>query len=173
LLGFVDDMLDLQWRYKLIYPFFIAIPMACNYYGPTSVVFTYPITIFIESIDFGTVIFSIYIILLGIYCTNTINIYAGINGLEVGQSIVAAASLLIIFSVKAFKEQGLKENYYYSIYLLVTFLGNFYLILGASLALLKKNAYPSQVFIGDTYCYFAGIVLCLSAIMGNLYLILR
>jgi UDP-N-acetylglucosamine--dolichyl-phosphate N-acetylglucosaminephosphotransferase len=84
----------------------------------------------------------------------------------VGQSIVAAASLLIIFGVKAFKEQGLKENFYYSIYLLVTFIGNFYLILGASLALLKKNAYPSQVFIGDTYCYFAGIVLCLSAIMG-------
>ena len=81
LLGFVDDMLDLQWRYKLIYPFFIVIPMACNYYGPTSVVFTYPISLIIESIDLGTILFSIYIILLGIYCTNTINIYAGINGL--------------------------------------------------------------------------------------------
>lgn len=45
----------------------------------------------------------LYITLLGIYCTNTINIYAGINGLEVGQSIVAAASLLILFGVKAFK----------------------------------------------------------------------
>ena len=81
LLGFVDDMLDLQWRYKLIYPFFIVIPMACNYYGPTSVVFTYPISLIIESIDLGPILFSIYIILLGIYCTNTINIYAGINGL--------------------------------------------------------------------------------------------
>lgn len=40
--------------------------------------------------------------------------------------------------------------------------------LGASMALLKKNAYPSQIFIGDTFCYFAGIVLCLSAIIGNL-----
>lgn len=37
---------------------------------------------------------------------------------------------------------------------------------GASIALLKKNAYPSQIFIGDTFCYFAGIVLCLSAIIG-------
>ena len=41
-------------------------------------------------------------------------------------------------------------------------------ILGASLALLKKNAYPSQIFIGDTFCYFAGIVLCLSAIIGKI-----
>ncbi len=40
-------------------------------------------------------------------------------------------------------------------------------ISGASFALLKKNAYPSQVFIGDTFCYFAGIVLCLAAIIGN------
>jgi UDP-N-acetylmuramyl pentapeptide phosphotransferase/UDP-N-acetylglucosamine-1-phosphate transferase len=104
LLGFVDDMLDLQWRYKLMYPFFIVIPMVCNYYGPTSVIFTYPVNLIIESIDFGPILFSTYIILLGIYCTNTINIYAGINGLEVGQSIIAAASLLIIFGVKSFRE---------------------------------------------------------------------
>ena len=32
---------------------------------------------------------------------------------------------------------------------------------------MKYNAYPSQVFVGDTYCYFAGIVLALSAIFGN------
>ena len=47
-----------------------------------------------------------YIILLCIFCTNSINIYAGINGLEVGQvsvvamrdaqSIVIACSLLCI-----------------------------------------------------------------------------
>lgn len=140
--------------------------MISNYYGPTSVVFPYPINLAIESIDIGP-LFLLYITLLGIYCTNTINIYAGINGLEVGQSIVAAASLLIIFGVKAFKESELKENYYYSIYLLITFLGIFLLILGASLALLKKNAYPSQIFIGDTFCYFAGIVLCLAAIIGK------
>jgi len=45
----------------------------------------------------------------------------------------------------------------------------FLFILGSSLALLKKNAYPSQVFIGDTFCYFSGIVLCLAAIIGTFF----
>ena len=44
--------------------------------------------------------YLLYLILLGIYFTNTINIYAGINGLEVGQSIVAASSQLILFTVR-------------------------------------------------------------------------
>lgn len=73
-------MLELPWRYKLIFPFFIVIPMISNYYGTTSVVFTYPINIVVESIDLGP-LFLLYIALLGIYCTNAINIYAGINGL--------------------------------------------------------------------------------------------
>lgn len=32
---------------------------------------------------------------------------------------------------------------------------------------MKYNAYPSQVFVGDTFCYFSGIVLALSAIFGR------
>lgn len=32
------------------------------------------------------------------FCTNAINIYAGINGIEVGQSVVIAASV-IVFNV--------------------------------------------------------------------------
>lgn len=45
--------------------------------------------------------------------------------------------------------------------------------LGAALAIMKYNAYPSQVFVGDTFCYFAGIVLALSAIFGNSYTLHR
>lgn len=119
-------MLDLPWRYKLVIPFCIVIPMISNYQGSTEVVFSFPINLLVDSIELG-MLFYLYIILLGIYCTNTINIYAGINGLEVGQSIIAAASLLIIFGIKAYKESELKDNYYYSIYLLVTFIGKFQL----------------------------------------------
>lgn len=32
---------------------------------------------------------------------------------------------------------------------------------------MKFNAYPSQMFVGDTYCYFAGIVLAMSAIFST------
>ena len=29
--------------------------------------------------------------------------------------------------------------------------------IGATVGLLGHNAYPSSVFVGDTYCYFAGM----------------
>ena len=36
--------------------------------------------------------YYVYIVLLCIFCTNSINIYAGINGLEVGQEGFSVAS---------------------------------------------------------------------------------
>jgi len=81
LLGFADDMLDLLWRYKLIFPFFIIIPLVSVYSGPTHVNVIYPFTaLFGPKIEIGY-LFHVYITLLGIYKTNTINIFAGINGL--------------------------------------------------------------------------------------------
>lgn len=38
--------------------------------------------------------FMIYMALLAVFCTNAINIYAGINGLEAGQSLVIAVGVL-------------------------------------------------------------------------------
>jgi UDP-N-acetylglucosamine--dolichyl-phosphate N-acetylglucosaminephosphotransferase len=101
----------------------------------------------------------VYITLLGIYKTNTINIYAGINGLEVGQSIVAAAGMLLYFATDIFLH-GHAEKYTYSSLLLICFLGT-------AIALMKLNAYPSHIFIGDTFCYFAGIILAIAAIYGT------
>lgn len=101
LLGFADDMIDLQWRYKLIFPFFLMIPTIKVFSGSTVIGMPFPFDHIVgETIDLG-VLFFLYITLLGIYCTNTINIYAGINGLEVGQSIIACCSQLILFSVRA------------------------------------------------------------------------
>ena len=36
-----------------------------------------------------------------------------------------------------------------------------------SLALMKHNAFPSRVFVGDTYCYFAGMTFATAGIMGH------
>ena len=74
-------MLDLKWRYKLIFPFFIILPVVHVYNGSTALMIPYPISFIIgDSLDIGF-LFYLYIVLLGIYCTNAINIYAGINGL--------------------------------------------------------------------------------------------
>ncbi len=45
--------------------------------------------------------------MLAIFCTNAINIYAGVNGLEAGQSIVIALSV-IVFDVVELTGESLK-----------------------------------------------------------------
>lgn len=37
----------------------------------------------------------------------------------------------------------------------------------STLALLKYNKYPSKVFVGDTYCYFAGMTFAMAGILGH------
>ena len=86
LLGFADDMLDLKWRYKLIFPFFFIVPTLKVFTGSTSIALPYPLSsILTPQLDLSY-IYYFYIVLLCIYFTNTINIYAGINGLEVGKN---------------------------------------------------------------------------------------
>ena len=47
-----------------------------------------------HSIQLG-VLYYVYMGLLAVFCTNAINILAGINGLEVGQSLIIAASIAV------------------------------------------------------------------------------
>ena len=37
----------------------------------------------------------------------------------------------------------------------------------STLALLKYNKYPSKVFVGDTFCYFAGMTFAMAGILGH------
>lgn len=74
-------MIDLAWRYKLIFPFFFMIPVIRVFTGSTVIPIPFPMNYIMgDSLNIGY-LFYLYIILLGIYLTNTINIYAGINGL--------------------------------------------------------------------------------------------
>jgi len=49
-------------------------------------------------------IYKLYMGLLAVFCTNSINIHAGLNGLEIGQTVViaAAVSLMVIHNVSEF-----------------------------------------------------------------------
>merc|ERR1712156_706868 len=86
---------------------------------------------------------------------NAINILAGINGLEVGQSIVIAISIMV-FNVCHITG----ENHRFSLYFLCPYVAT-------SLPLLWYNWYPSQIFPGDTFCYFSGMTLAVVAILGH------
>ena len=150
LLGFMDDVLDLPWRAKLILPTIASLPLLITYTGPTSIVVPKPLRgllvnqptttaglaaagavrrggklarqqspqaqgfsltvlgFLIDSVPYVTVdseasgailelgvFYLVYMGVLAVFCTNAINIYAGINGLEAGQSYVIGCGILL------------------------------------------------------------------------------
>ncbi|XP_065358114.1 UDP-N-acetylglucosamine--dolichyl-phosphate N-acetylglucosaminephosphotransferase [Calliphora vicina] len=162
LLGFADDVLDLRWRHKLMLPTMATLPLLMVYYvnyNSTTVIMPKFVRSFLgESLDIG-VLYYIYMGMLAVFCTNAINILAGINGLEVGQSIIIAGSILIFNGIELFLGHQI-DSHKFSIYLMLPFFA-------VSLALWKYNKYPSQVFVGDTFCYFAGMTFAVVGIIGH------
>jgi len=84
LLGFVDDTVDLKWKYKLILPLVASVPLITSYSGGTNIILPIPLWPFLgESLELGY-LYKVYMSMIAIFCSNSINIHAGINGLEVG-----------------------------------------------------------------------------------------
>ncbi|XP_047958907.1 UDP-N-acetylglucosamine--dolichyl-phosphate N-acetylglucosaminephosphotransferase-like isoform X2 [Salvia hispanica] len=163
LLGFVDDVLDVPWRVKLVLPSIAALPLLMAYAGHTTIIIPKPLVPYvgIDILDLGW-IYKLYMGLLAVFCTNSINIHAGINGLEVGQTVVIACAILIhnIMQIGAATDMEHKQAHVFSIYLVQP-------LLATSLALLSFNWYPSSVFVGDTYTYFAGMTMAVVGILGH------
>lgn len=42
-------------------------------------------------------LYKLFMLLLAVFCTNSINIHAGLNGLEVGQTVVISAAVYMIY----------------------------------------------------------------------------
>ena len=161
-LTIIQQLVDLRWRYKLILPLVASLPLVFAYGGSTNIVFPKFISdiIGIKSFELG-ILFKIYISLLAIFCTNSINILAGINGLEVGQSLVIAGTIILYNIIEILnQEEGKVFESVFSLSIIFPF---FF----CSLALFAFNKYPSQVFIGDTYCYFAGMTFACVGILGH------
>ena len=183
-LGFTDDVLDWPWRYKLMLPSIATLPLLCCYQGGTSILVPKAMrhllmaenkmTALGEFLSFFVIVdtnahgailelgmlYFIYMGLLGLFCTNAINIYAGINGLEVGQSYIMGCAVLFHNLVEILHGSESSENHLFSAMVMLVFLG-------VSSALLRHNWYPAAVFVGDTYCYFAGMTFAVSGILGH------
>ncbi|KAJ8721526.1 hypothetical protein PYW07_002301 [Mythimna separata] len=161
LLGFADDVLDLRWRYKLLLPTVASLPLLVVYYvnfNSTTFVVPIPLRQWLGvSINIG-VLYYIYMGMLAVFCTNAINILAGINGLEVGQSVVIAFSI-VIFDIIELRGDQYKAHTF-SLHIMIPYLAT-------TLALLKHNWYPSKVFVGDTFCYVSGMTFAVVAILSH------
>ena len=215
-LGFVDDVLDLPWRAKMILPAFAALPLLLSYAGSTTILVPRPIRRLLgddsDLLELGW-IYYLYMFLMVIFCSNSINIHAGINGLEAGQSAVIAAAIVLLnvttivatgsydqadpsirslsipdaihranmlmktlgskssVALKAVKEaerlmaqndagSQMHDAHIFSLCLSAPFLA-------VTLALMAHNWYPSKVFVGDTFTYFAGMALGVAGILGH------
>jgi UDP-N-acetylglucosamine--dolichyl-phosphate N-acetylglucosaminephosphotransferase len=83
----------------------------------------------------------------------------GINGLEAGQSYVIGCSILF-FKLYDLYLYGSGESQVFSLILIIPFLA-------VTIGLLKFNWFPASVFVGDTYCYFAGMTFAVVGIHGH------
>eukprot|EP00731_Ephydatia_muelleri_P009439 Em0005g25a len=160
-LGFADDVFDLRWRHKLVMPTLASLPLLMVYLvgaGSTTIIVPKPLRFLLGfDVNLG-ILYYVFMGMLAIFCTNSINILAGINGIEVGQSVVIGGSIVAFNLLELPSSWGSKHVF--SLYLLLPFMG-------VSLALLKHNWYPSRVFVGDTYCYFAGMTFAVVGILGH------
>ncbi|XP_066102567.1 UDP-N-acetylglucosamine--dolichyl-phosphate N-acetylglucosaminephosphotransferase isoform X1 [Saccopteryx bilineata] len=160
-LGFADDVLNLRWRHKLLLPTAASLPLLMVYFtnfGNTTIVVPKPFRPILGlHLDLG-ILYYVYMGLLAVFCTNAINILAGINGLEAGQSLVISASIIIFNLVEL--QGDCRDDHVFSLYFMIPF---FFTTLG----LLYHNWYPSQVFVGDTFCYFAGMTFAVVGILGH------
>ena len=182
LLGIADDLLDLRWRHKFFIPAFACLPLLLVYYvdfGVTSVVIP---NFLVKYIPGRAKLFDLsfwyylYMAAISIFAPNSINILAGINGIEVGQSLVIAGLLLVnscLYLIPFPLNPVLNHTYsppthphpatdshLLTLYILLPFMA-------ISTALYLSNRYPAKVFVGDTYCYISGMTFATIAILAH------
>lgn len=161
-LGFADDVLDLKWRDKVFLPAIASLPLLMVYFATsnsTTIIIPNQLRFLIglKSLNLG-LFYYVYMGMLAVFCTNAINIYAGINGIECGQSLVIAASVLVSNLLEF--NGPFRDNQIFSMYLIVPFIA-------CTVPLFIYNRYPSRVFVGDTFCYFAGMTFAVVGILGH------
>lgn len=179
ILGIADDILDLRWRHKFFIPAVASLPLLIVYYvdfGVTSVVVPNMLIKYMPQgarlINLGPFYYA-YMSALSIFAPNSINILAGINGIEVGQSLVIAGLLVLNSSLYLVPFPGnpvinsyshhphpATESHLLTLYILLPFIA-------VSSALYIHNRYPARAFVGDTYCYVAGMTFAVVAILSH------
>lgn len=164
LLGFADDVLNLRWRHKLLLPTIASLPLLMVYYvnfNRTTVILPIFVRdILGSSIDIGMspydcvcdyqyeyqtesvsefiysigILYYVYMGMLAVFCTNAINILAGINGLEAGQSLIIAISIIIFNVIEITHDLTNRHEHEFSLNIVLPYFAT-------SLALFFQNRY--------------------------------
>ncbi|KAJ1366824.1 hypothetical protein KIN20_027593, partial [Parelaphostrongylus tenuis] len=124
----------------------------------SSVIPSFLVSTIPTSIDIH-ILYYVFMCLVVVFCTNAINILAGINGLESGQALVLAFSV-VVFNIVQISRLEESWGHHLSLFFLIPFLT-------CTFALYQFNKYPARVFVGDTFCYWAGMTLAVVSILGH------
>jgi UDP-N-acetylglucosamine--dolichyl-phosphate N-acetylglucosaminephosphotransferase len=156
-IGLVDDIYEIRWRIKALTPMLGGVPLAVMQLGRPSI--STPFSAPFNELDFalfgvfGLVFFYAFVVpFIVSACANAVNMLAGLNGLEAGSALIIASSLTIL-SILQEKTEGL--------IILIPFLG-------ALIAFLYYNKYPSRVFPGDVGTLGMGSVIACVAVLAHL-----
>lgn len=110
--------------------------------------------------------YLVFIWAVVVFCTNAINIYAGINGIEAGQTYVTACAVAVMNLLElAWRGpeallDGDGMNHAFSLLLMLPFIGTM-------LGYLNFNWFPARVFGGDVLPYYSGMTLAVAGILGH------
>ncbi|KAL5501413.1 ALG7 [Sanghuangporus vaninii] len=195
MLGFLDDVFDIRWRYKLPIPIIASIPLLLVYYaeqGNTNVVVPIPLRWLLGSVINLGPLYYLYMAMLSTFSTNSINILAGINGAEVCQAIIIALSVILNdclylpwttsfrFRLPLYLLGGKADIDFGGVWsagmahgsreLVERHLLSMYFMLplvGVCSGFLYHNWYPARAFPGDTLCYVTGMAFAVVGIQAH------
>ena len=151
-IGFADDIYEIRWRIKVLTPLLGGVPMAVMRLGRETITTPFGVLDFAVFGSLGLVLFAVIILFAVTASANGVNMFAGLNGQEAGSTLIMSAALLFL----AFR---LEKAIGYII--LVPFIG-------ALVAFLYFNWYPSRVFPGDVGTLGMGAVIACVAILASL-----
>jgi UDP-N-acetylglucosamine--dolichyl-phosphate N-acetylglucosaminephosphotransferase len=145
LVGMMDDIFDMNQRFKAFLPFVLALPFG-------SMVLPVIAIPHVIDLDFGP--FMIIAAAFAVTCAaNAANMLEGFNGLGTGLGIIMALTLVIL---------SLVHNRLDGIYLLIP-------LLGALVGFLWFNKFPAVIFPGDTMMLFMGATLAAAGMLSSLH----
>jgi len=152
-IGFIDDIYETRWRIKVLTPLLGGVPLAVMQLGRTTMLTPLGLIDFAALGVLGLVFFYAIVIPFAVTASaNAVNMFAGLNGQEAGSSLIMALALLFL-TVRLEKPIG---------YVILT------PFIGALLAFLFFNKYPSKVFPGDVGTFGMGTVIACVAILADL-----
>jgi UDP-N-acetylglucosamine--dolichyl-phosphate N-acetylglucosaminephosphotransferase len=151
-IGFADDIYELRWRIKVLTPLLGGVPLAVMRLGRETISTPFGVLDFAAFGTLGVVLFAVIILFAVTASANGINMFAGLNGQEAGSALIMSFALLFL----AFR---LEKAIGYII--LIPFIG-------ALIAFLYFNWYPSRVFPGDVGTLGMGAVIACVAVLAGL-----